>query len=238
MLFKHSIGIVGGAGPHAGAYAFHSLLKEAHRMGAYADHEYPEVLVHSVPFVSFDTTGVTDGASVQCQIMSSLRTLERAGVKLALIACNSSHEFFDALKTSTSVRLVSLVAAAQVSIERSSATRFAALSSASARTAGLFRAVTEGAGKTFVELSDEQQGRVNELIGECMNGQYSIKLMSDLTSIATQLKGDGVQQLLIGCTELSWLASHCSLPLPAVDSLEEATRALLLLSAKCAPIPA
>jgi aspartate racemase len=228
MRFYRSIAIIGGLGPHAGAHALSALLHTAASgFGAVEDYEYPEVFLHSVPFKGSDQTGILDPAQILSQLRASLATVQSAGAQLALIACNSSHVLLPQLQASTSLEIVSLIDAARAALDAAPRGRFAVLSSASVRAAGLYRDILPPRAPPLIALSDAQQRRLDGLIGRCMPGAGSVALIEELHSLVRELARQGAEGILLGCTELSWAASLAPFPLPALDSLAAASHCIL-----------
>ncbi len=90
-----TIGIVGGAGPLAGALLFERVLTLANRQyDCYRDSDYPEVLVISFPFSEM-LTSKKDDALLTKELSQCLNHLRDQGAEVLGIACNTLHNFLD-----------------------------------------------------------------------------------------------------------------------------------------------
>ena len=90
------IGIVGGAGPLAGACLLeHVLILSNRRYGCYRDADYPQVMLNSFPFSDMLTTE-KDNMLLKAELSLSLNQLRAQGAEVLAIACNTLHNFLDA----------------------------------------------------------------------------------------------------------------------------------------------
>lgn len=90
-----TIGIVGGAGPLAGAYLLERILLLSNRnYGCYRDADFPKVFLLSFPFSEMLGPNVEIG-QVQKELKEALETLRKNGADILAIACNTLHAFLE-----------------------------------------------------------------------------------------------------------------------------------------------
>jgi aspartate racemase len=89
------IGIVGGAGPLAGALLLERILKLAMRQyGCYQDADFPAVTLVSYPFSDMLSPSV-DGNQLRDELQKCLVQLRSQGALVLGIACNTLHAFLE-----------------------------------------------------------------------------------------------------------------------------------------------
>ena len=89
------IGIVGGAGPLAGAFLLERLLRLCTSLyGCYKDADFPKVVLLSYPFSDMLSANRND-LQVKEELRSCLQELRGNGAAVLAIACNTLHAFLD-----------------------------------------------------------------------------------------------------------------------------------------------
>lgn len=90
-----TIGIVGGAGPLAGAALFEKLLRTAQiQFGCWKDADFPKIFLINFPFSEM-LSGEVDAAQIRRELNSCLTQLRNNGAEVLAIACNTLHAFLD-----------------------------------------------------------------------------------------------------------------------------------------------
>lgn len=89
------IGVIGGAGPLAGAYLLERIFTLSGKLyGCVKDADFPKVFLISYPFSDMLKADV-DVASVQYELKSCLKSLRENGANILAISCNTLHAFLD-----------------------------------------------------------------------------------------------------------------------------------------------
>jgi aspartate racemase len=90
-----SIGIVGGAGPLAGALLLERVLSlSGSAYGCYKDADFPKVFLLSYPFSEMLSPEM-DATRLQTELNECLAQLRKNGAAVLAIACNTLHLFLD-----------------------------------------------------------------------------------------------------------------------------------------------
>lgn len=90
-----SIGIVGGAGPLAGAYLLERIISCANtEYGCSRDADFPEVVSISYPFSDMLSPEI-DEVQVKLELSQCLTRLKMNGASVFAIACNTLHAFLE-----------------------------------------------------------------------------------------------------------------------------------------------
>lgn len=89
------IGIIGGAGPLAGAFLLERIFSlSGQKYGCYRDADFPKVILISFPFSEMLYPN-RDVAILRQEIIECLEQLRKNGASILAIACNTLHAFLD-----------------------------------------------------------------------------------------------------------------------------------------------
>lgn len=215
------IGIVGGAGPLAGASLLERVFTLASsRYGCYRDADYPQVLLNSYPFSDMLTSEKNDRL-LRDELSFCLNQLRAQGAEVLAIACNTLHNFLDAEQDRGDLihlpRLLGeeigagekpLVLCTTTSMEGKLHKRFFPCS--------------------YPEPS--LQVKVDEIIDRILRGERPCAVVTDLLALIEQ---DAATTVILGCTELSLFAAELAVSSKRIiDPLEILAQKILEQSFK------
>lgn len=191
------IGIVGGAGPLAGASLLERVFILSNRQyGCYRDSDYPQVLLNSFPFSDM-LTSKKDSKLLRAELSLSLNQLRAQGAEVLAIACNTLHNFLDADQDREDLINLPRTLGQQIRLEKMPLV----LCTATSRENNLH--------KFFLDCSYPEysiQLKVDNLIDRILQGNESTSaLAKELSAIIEQSSASTV---ILGCTELSLLAKE------------------------------
>lgn len=201
------IGIVGGAGPLAGAFLLERILVlSGKEYGCFRDADFPKVILISFPFSEMLERDM-DIAKLQKELSECLTQLRNNGAEVLAIACNTLHVFLD--EKDDSADLVHLPRAVSEVIKDQP---LVFCTSTSARF---------GLHKQFFSCTypdDQAQQKVDEIIDQILRGIEPSIVCPKLEKL---FQAQTANTLVLGCTELSLLASHLLVPnKQIIDPLE------------------
>ncbi len=165
-------------------------------------------------------------------IAQTIAELAAQGATVVVVPCNTAHLLYERWATQASVPVPHIVQEAVAAVQRAGAKRVAALTSSSLRQHALFDRTMTAAGLEAVNIGDELARSVAIAIDEvkrqaCVSGPTLIAIREGLR----RLKGEGVDALVLGCTELAGLQAEAeSVGLLVAESnaaLAEAALALI-----------
>ncbi|MEX0917761.1 MAG: amino acid racemase [Candidatus Paceibacterota bacterium] len=223
-----SIGVLGGMGPAATAEFFHLLVKYAQELhGAVQDTDFPAMFIYNLPLSGFDETGVCDEELVKTQLVAGIKELSKFDCGLICIPCNTVHIFFEEMQAATPVPIVSIVEAVIDEVVLLECGKVGILSSETTRTTGLYESALTRRGIEYVSVSELEQEKINEVIHRVMSGRQDETDISSLLSICARMEKEGVEALVLGCTELPLAFNQKNITLPVVSSLDALAKAVL-----------
>lgn len=211
-----SIGIVGGAGPLAGAFLLERVLSLSNkRYGCYRDSDFPKIFLINFPFSemlspTINTTKLRD------ELSTCLNQLRNNGASVLAIACNTLHAFLDEQdELDDLIHLPRVLAKEIPPLEKplvfctSTSTQF-------------------GLHKRFFPCTYpglQTQGQVDEIIDQVLRGTDKRIVQERLEKL---LQTQTERTVILGCTELSLFTHSLSLPNKLIiDPLEVVANKIL-----------
>lgn len=210
------IGIVGGVGPLGGLDLYKKIIEETI---ALSDQEHLPVMLYSFPNLIGDRSEYLKGRSTvnpAIALAEITRQMESAGVTIVGIPCNTAHADpiygvyeQELAKTNQQIRILHLV---KETISYMKAlypkAKVGILSTTGTRNSGLYRDLLLKEGFEIVEPNEAWQERIHAAI---YDKEYGIKSQSnpvtnkvrlELHSAMDELKKEGAEIIILGCTEL------------------------------------
>lgn len=220
------LGIIGGAGPMAGALLFQKIVHVCQQQyGCQADMDFPKTLLYSYPFSDM-LQGVDEAKKtrIQKEVNDCLSLLVQNGASLVAIACNTLHAFLPETLPS-GAQFFHMVDETAYAIQKSGCRRAFILASTTSASCRLHA-------KSFSRFFDceypnsEFQGALQTLIHTILAGKQSkrdAEMLSELLQRQKKMmKSKGSEDekiaLVLGCTELSLFNEEYSLHANGLDS--------------------
>lgn len=218
---KKTIGILGGMGPEASAYFYNLLISLAHKKyHAVQDIDFPPVLIYNLTLFGFDETGITDKDLVEEQLVNGVQKLENGGSDFIIIACNTVHVFYNSMRKSVNVPILSIVDETVDTICQRGYKCVGVISSESTNKLGLYRDKLEARGVVSLTVTAEQQKDLNKIILHIMAGEHTEADTRVMTDIINNLASQGAEAVVLGCTELPLAVRSEDVSLPLLNSNE------------------
>ena len=204
-----SIGIIGGAGPLAGAFLLKRILSLSGEVyGCYRDADFPQVFLISFPFSEMLCSDM-DIAKLQKELSGCLEQLRKNGASVLAIACNTLHAFLDEKDEFNDLVHLPRTLAEEISL---SDTPLVFCTSTS---------VQFGLHKQFFPCTypdTQTQQEVDRIIDQILRGADQSVILEKLGKL---LEAQTTNTVILGCTELSLFSAHLSMPnKQIIDPLE------------------
>jgi len=202
-----TLGVVGGAGPMAGALLLQKVIAVCQmQYGCVEDDDFPKMMLLSTPFSEMlrPHSPFQAEEAVAGQLQASLDQLLNNGAGVIGIACNTLHSFLPAPPK----ELISLVELTNHALERGGRSGALVLATSSSRKKGIYP--SEG-------LSPCEQAFIDHLIRKVLSGNYSDRDGRVLEGLVLAKR---VDRVVLGCSELSVLHKAYPLRLDEVDIID------------------
>ncbi len=207
---KRTIGIIGGMGPLATVKLFEKIVLNTR---ADSDQDHPRTIIDSNTKIPDRTKNiVSDGESPTVELIESARCLERAGADFLTMPCNTAHYFMDEVLKEVEIPFIDMIKETVKTVKKDfGGSKVGLLSTDGTISSGVYSKELEKEGIEYILPSSESQKAIMELIYNIKKGQYN----NDLTkffAVIDELHTQGVQTIILGCTELSVAADMYKLP--------------------------
>lgn len=234
-----TIGVLGGMGPEAAIDFQQKILEET---PARRDQDHIPVVVWNNPRIPDRQKAIQGTGPDPLPILKEgVALLNRAGVSVIAIPCNTAHHWYDALAQASAVPILHIADEtihyldSHVPVDQT----IGVLASRAALTSGLYQTRLTARGRSFLASSQED---LDDLI---MPGVYAIKQGDAnrggalLHQAADRLADRGAQSLLLACTEIPVGLSAVQSPWLArsLDCARILAKACVALNAEATPFP-
>ncbi|OJU81635.1 MAG: hypothetical protein BGO10_08520 [Chlamydia sp. 32-24] len=211
-----SIGIVGGAGPLAGAFLLERILSLSNKVyGCYKDSDFPKIFLISFPFSEMLNSN-KNTIKLRNELKTCLNQLRTNGADVLAIACNTLHVYLEEADEIDNLIHIPRLLAKEIP---SSETPLVLCTSTSMQ----FRLHKRFFPCNYPDLST--QGQVDEMIDQILRGTDRAIILEKLQKLIETQKE---KTIILGCTELSLFATSLSFPHKLIiDPLEIVAHKLL-----------
>jgi aspartate racemase len=215
------IGILGGMGPLATVDFMEQIIRLT---GAARDQEHLPMLVANLPHTPDRSAAITDGgADPLPALLDGIDLLNRNGVGVIAVPCNSAHHWYAQMRAHSAAPLLHIgeVCAAAIAPQ---VTRAAVLATRGALAAGFYQAALVARGIEPVLPDPDTQQCVSACIGAVKADRLG-DAAAHLGSALDALSAQRIEAAVLGCTELPIAARELDVPgFALVDSTFELAR--------------
>lgn len=155
-------------------------------------------------------------------LLAGVRNLEAAGADFGALACNTGHMVFKESQTQSPIPLVSIVDVTCVEAQRQSFTKLGLLGTAATMDGVFFKRPFERAGMEIATPSDAEKEWIEQKITDELEfGIVKPETVSEFQKIVKRMmERNGIQAVILGCTELPMLFTDAALPVPVLDTMQ------------------
>ena len=230
---RRMIGVLGGMGPLATVDFMRKVIEGT---PATCDQDHVPMIVYSVPQVPDRVSAILEGRDDPFpNLLEGVQTLERAGVELIVMPCNSAHAWFDRLAASTRVPMLHMAEAARQSLTNLAhqPRRIALLGTRGTLRMGIYQRVLAGKGREIVVPDDRVQQHLTDAIAAVKRNDVA-KAERTAMLATSALAEHGCDSLLLACTELPVAIRSDNAPLPVIDATASLAAACVVFSLSAA----
>lgn len=218
---KKCVGILGGMGPEATAQLFWKIIKKT---PATCDQEHLHIIIDNNPAVPDRTAYLMGkGPSPLPVVLEGLRQLEKAGVDLIAIPCNTIHYFIKEIKEASRAKVIDLIQTVTEATKESipDLKTIGIMATRGTLMSGLYQQEFLRRGIESITPDQAQEQRLMEVIYTGIKGRRGIaEVREDFESVAKELIERGSQGLILGCTELGIGFGSLEMEVPLIDSID------------------
>ncbi|MEP6791327.1 MAG: amino acid racemase [Ramlibacter sp.] len=218
------MGVFGGMGPSATVDFMDKLVRLT---PAGRDQDHLPVIVASLPHIHDRSRSILGtGPDPLPQLLLGIEFLNKSGVGVIAIPCNSSHHWYDQMCQNSDVPILHIAQTCVAAIPNQGISRVAVFATRGALASGFYqRALDERGIQHMVPDPDKAQTFVDQCIREIKGGLMETGGRS-LGSALALAREQGATSVIMGCTEIPIAARYTDpLGLQLVDSSLELARA-------------
>ena len=216
-----TIGLLGGMSWESSALYYQRINEEVKRR--LGDLNSAEILMHSVNFAEIEHLQHEWNWEALTEIMiRNAKRLEAGGADFVLICTNTMHKMAAAVQESISIPLVHIADATALAIQKAGYQRVALLGTAFTMEQDFYKGrLIENYGLQVMIPNGTQRKDVHRIIyKELCEGKIQDDSREIYKAIIADMKEQGAQCVILGCTEITMLISQADLVLPVFDTTE------------------
>ena len=212
------LGVIGGLGPMATAYYLELVVRMT---DAKRDQDHPEIMVMDIPTIP-DRTAYILGKSEEDPVgpMVQLgKQLKSLGATVLATPCVTAHYFHEALQQGSGLPVIHVIQKTAQLLRSEGVGCVGLMATDGTVESGIFQKELEAAGISVVLPDEQGQRGVMTIIYD----QVKAGIPADLQlfhGICGQLRRQGAQVVILGCTELSLLKKQADLGDGILDVLD------------------
>ena len=150
-------------------------------------------------------------------IFETIKELATNGADCALVPCNTAHLFLEEWGVNTPIPVLSIVDAVMFELSKYEPSKIVVFGSMSTERKGLYAAPHIADGGEIHYLTNAEQANISQAIAEVKLQSFISELcLKAIEKDLIHLKHNGVNGVVLGCTELSSLLGLCSKYMPIV----------------------
>lgn len=222
---RKTIGIIGGMGPAATVDLYAKIIAST---AAASDQEHLHVIIDSNSGIPDRTAAILgQGEDPLPALVTTARTLERAGAQVLAIPCNTAHWYYEGIQEAVGVPVLNMIRETVGHIMRKYPVveRIGLMATTGTLQTGLYDRALGDVGLTVIRPEPDEQNALMRSIYQGVKAGRLAEAEALASGVARGLADRGAQALVLGCTELPIALRHASLPVPAIDPTQVLARA-------------
>ena len=224
-----TVGVMGGLGPMASVYFYKMVVDMT---DATKDQEHVDMIITNrgtTPDRSAYILGESDENPVYA-LISDAKKLETYGVDFIVITCNTAHYFYEKINESVNIPVLSIVEETVKYAKDNGHKKLGILATTGNIKTELYQKMCDRFDMNYFVLDNERQKRVMEIIYDDIKSGKPAD-MDKFNKLIDNLKENGCDGVVLGCTELSILKNDNNLERCFyIDSLEILAKQTILKS--------
>lgn len=222
------LGLVGGMGPESTIPYYHDIVYGVkNKIGA---DFFPALTIESVNV--FDVLRFCSESKYDelvDYLMIAINNLTKSGADFIALTANTPHIVFDRLQKNSKVPLVSIIEAARDEALRLNKHKVGLLGTVFTMTGDFFKTPFLDKGIEVITPTIEEMELINRKISvELEHGIVKEETLKIFQAVIERMKKDnGIESIILGCTELPMLLNDEVSPVPCLDTMKIHIQALV-----------
>jgi aspartate racemase len=223
-----TLGLIGGMSWESTAL-YYQLLNRLARDRLGGQHSAKLVLwsFDFAPIAALQSAGLWDEA--MAIMIDAARTLERSGAEAIVICANTMHRMADEIQAAVGVPLIHVADAVAGAVSAAGVSRPLLLATRYTMEQSFYRDRLRRGGVEALIPAEPDRGRLHAIIfDELVQGRFKLASKEAVIAIvASGERGERIDSVILGCTELGLLIKPEDLSVPVFDTTELHARAAM-----------
>ena len=222
MEERKILGVIGGLGPIATAHFMELVINMT---DVQTDQEHLPMIVYNMPFVPDRTAYILDNTKENPlpKMLEIGQALHRQGASCVAIPCMTAHYFYGELESGIPVPLVNGVAQTVAHLKANGIKKVGIMATDGTVRSGIFHRELVAQGLEPIVPGEAAQADVMHLIFNNVKAGKSAEMNRFFTA-AEDLRQQGAEAIILGCTELSLIKRDEEIGPGFIDAMEVLAR--------------
>lgn len=215
------LGIIGGVGPESTVCYYEGIIKGVRNRAG--EKCLPPLIIESLScYEVIRMSGEHDLDGLTEYLLRGINNLAVAGAEVGALSCNTGHLVFDALQARSPIPLVSIVEATRDEALRRGIGKVGLLGTAATMEEDFFKLPFAEKGIEVVVPNAEERAYVaDRILNELEVGVVREETATGVAGIMERMTAEeGIDAVVLGCTELPLLFEGREAPLPLLDTMQ------------------
>lgn len=209
------------------ALCYRTICSEAAQL--LGEHTHPEISIHSLSLADYvHCLDHNDWEGVGRLMLTSANKLAAIGADFLICPDNTIHQALPLIRDQSPLPWLHI---AEVVAEEAVKHGYHKLGLTGTRwlvDSEVYPAQLTAKGLSYVRPVEQQRDEINRIImQELVNGQFKPEAVKYFQNVIQDLKSEGCDAVVLGCTEIPLIIDDTNSPLPAMDSTRLLARAAL-----------
>ena len=224
------LGVIGGLGPIPTAHFMELVI---HMTDVNTDQQHLPMIVYNMPFIPDRTAHILDNSkeSPLPLMLEFGQRLQEQGADCLVIPCMTAHYFVGGLEEKISTPIIHGIRETVAHLKEHGIERVGIMATDGTIRSGVFHRELEKQGLTPIAPLEEAQKCVMHLIYENVKAGKPAE-MDRFRTAAEDLRAQGAQAIILGCTELSLIKRDYDIGAGFIDAMEVLARQSVLACGK------
>ena len=222
------LGLVGGMGPESTIPYYHDIVYGVQE--ALGESIFPELSIESVNvFEILRLCREKQYEKLTEYLLGAINNLAKSGADFAALSANTPHIVFDKLKEQSPIPLISIVEATCEEAKLRGLKKIGLLGTIFTMTGEFFKAPFVKNGIQIIVPTESEIELVNDKIStELELGIVKEETLLFFQKVISRMKDeDGIEAIVLGCTELPLLLNDEVSPVPCLDTMQIHIRSII-----------
>lgn len=216
------LGMIGGTGPEATVDYYQSIIAKYQEKTGDLE-SLPEFLIHSINMYKiFELLERNKTEELTDYLTQTVKALEKGGADFAVLTANTAHIVFDAVQQKVGIPLISIVEESARAAEEMELGKIGLLGTKFTMENDFFQKVFSARQKEIVVPTQQEQEFIHQkIIDELEKGVAKDDTKEAFLKIVSRMvEEDGIEGVILGCTELPMLIKPEDSAIPQLNTTE------------------